>query len=107
MDPNTLYSIWIRTRVAKNYDKNIQMLYNFCFFKHNLINDKKIMSLKEIIPQLSLSMVDILSYVLLRLPPINPIFTCVNPYSEYGSKKLLTTDPIWIRIYNIRKKNRK
>ena len=40
------------------------------------------------------------------LPPFYFIFTCVDPdpYSEYGSgfgpKKLLNTDPIWIRIHN-------
>ena len=31
-----------------------------------------------------------------------PIFTCVDPYSEYGSgsTKFLITDPIWIWIHN-------
>ena len=35
------------------------------------------------------------------LPLIYPIFTCVDPYSEYGSTsaKFLNTDPIWIRIH--------
>ena len=33
------------------------------------------------------------------LPPFYPIFTCVDPYSENGSRKLLNTDPIRIRIH--------
>ena len=43
----------------------------------------------------------------LNLPPFYPIFACVDtdPYFKYesGSRKLLNTDPIRIRIHNTAK----
>ena len=34
------------------------------------------------------------------LPLIYPTFTHVDPDFEYGSTKILNTDPFWIRIHN-------
>ena len=90
-DPGFYYQFW------KNNSKII-------FLENN--NYKNKMSLKDIFTQLSLWIVNFYLKSYTFLPPLYPIFTCVDPdpYSEYGSRsgsrKLLNTDPIRSRIHN-------